>query len=121
MDGSIKLFQLVQKCHQIIGIFPSEPTQKKQSINWAKMGILIGCAEFGLTTIASLVFEAKHMFGVAIAFYIIIAIISSIFIYCGFIAQSQNTMKFIENCARFIEKSEYSSINIVIIVSRTFR
>lgn len=57
-------------------------------------------------TAAFFVMEADSMFEYGLAFFVLIAIISSIVVYVIFIWQSENTVKFIEHCEEFIAKSE---------------
>lgn len=106
MASSIKLFQSFQKCHQIIGIYPSHPNRKQYAINWGKTIYLIGCTEWMLTTAAFLAFDVKSMFDGGLAFSILTAAIKSFCIYFSLILQLENTLKFIAMCEGFIEKSE---------------
>lgn len=107
MAGSIKLFQFVQKYNQIIGIYSSQSTTMQGSINSTQAFFWISCAQIWFTIAAFLVFEANSMFDYGFEFFAFISIINGIAIYSIFIWQSQNTLKFIENCERFIEKRKY--------------
>lgn len=106
MAESIKLFQFLQKFHQIIGIYPHQSNQKQRSTNWTKIVFLISFTEFLFTTIAFLLFEAKSMFDYGLVFYLLVSLINDSATYLILIWQSKNTLKFIENCVGFIEKSE---------------
>lgn len=108
MAGSIKLFQFVQKFHRFIGIYPREPNQK-HSTNWTQATCLISYAQYLCTTSAFLLFEANSLFDFGFVFFTLAAVVNCIAIYLIFIWQSQNTYEFIENCERFIEKSELTS------------
>lgn len=108
MANSIKFLQFFQKFHQILGIFPPQSVENQRSTDFTKIISLIFCAQFMFTTAAFFVFEAKSMLDY-FAFFIIISVITSIFIYLIFIWQSQNTLKFIGNCEEFIEKSKNCS------------
>lgn len=119
MAGSIKFLHFIQKFHRIIGIRLSQPEQKivfalfkrkcvTISISSFKIIIfLIFCTQILFTTVAFLLFDAKSMFDYGLALFIFISTICGIAIYVIFVWQSKNTLKFIENCESFIEKSEY--------------
>lgn len=107
MAGSVKYFQFVQKFHQIIGVYPSQSNQKHCSINWIQVIFLINSALFLFTTAAFILIEAKSMFDYGFTFYAFSCMINVIVIYLTFIRQSENTLKYIENCEQFIEKSKY--------------
>lgn len=47
------------------------------------------------------------MFDYGFTFYAFSCMINVIVIYLTFIRQSENTLKYIENCEQFIEKSKY--------------
>lgn len=107
MAGSIRFLQLVRKFHQLIGIYPPQLNQNQHSINSTQKIFVICCAQFVCSLIAFLVFEAKFMLDYGNAFYALISMANSISIYSIFIWQSENTLKFIENCNGFIETSMY--------------
>lgn len=107
MVGTIKLFQFIQKFHKIIGIYPSQAKRKQCPINLTQTIFLICSAQIMFTSAAFSVFEAKSMIDYGFGFYMLISIINIIVIYLVFIWQSQNTLKFIETCEEFIEKSKY--------------
>lgn len=104
MTGSIKLFQHIQKFHQIVGIHSSQSNQKQWSAILGKTIFLISSAQLTFTIVAFLLFDAKSMFDYGLAFYILIALINNTGNYLFFIWRSENTFKFIENCVGFIEK-----------------
>lgn len=103
MTGSIKIFQFVQKCNQTFGIYSN---QKCDSFNSTKIVILISFALFMLTTAAFLLFKAKSMFEYGFVFFLLATVTNATAIYLIFICTSRNASKFIENCERFIGKSE---------------
>lgn len=109
MAGSFKLFQFVQQWHQAIGIYPSQSNQWPSQINSTNVIFLFCCAQFAFTTIVFLFVEATSMFEYGLAFFGLIGIINGIVIYLIFIWQSQNTLDFIKNCNRFIEKRMFCS------------
>lgn len=107
MAGSIRFLQFVQKFYQIIGVGRNQAPHSTRS---TQKFFLIGSAQSMFTTAAFLMYEATSIFNYGYAFYILISIINSATIYVVFIWRSENTSKFIENCERFIEKSEYPLI-----------
>lgn len=73
------------------------------------MIVLTSCAEWMLTTAIFLALKAKSVFEYGFIFYILTIIIIGIVIYCSFMRQLENTLKYIKTCEAFIEKSEYYS------------
>lgn len=113
MAGSIKLFQFVQQYHQIIGIYhPSQSNQKHRPYNFTQAIFLICFTQMIITIAAFLLFEDISMFDYGIAVFILVAMITSTVIYLQFIWLAENTLKFIENCEKFIEKSKCTVLNI---------
>lgn len=106
MAGSIKFLQFVKKFNQLCGIYACESIQVQRSVISTKTLFLIGFAQFIFSTAAFLVFGAKSIFDYGYAFYMLFVVINGFVIYVIFIWQSVNTLKFIENCERFIEKSK---------------
>lgn len=104
MAGPIKLFQFFQNCQQTIGIDQFEQDQKKRSINSTRMIFLISFAQLMLTMIAFLAFEAESIIDYGFTFWAITCLINGCGNYSIFIWQSENTLKFIEDCEAFIEK-----------------
>lgn len=105
MVDSIKLFQFVQKFHKFIGIYPSERNQTKCSINTTNTIFLISFAQFLLSSIAFLAFDADSMLGYGFGFFVLISIVVGNIIYLLFIWKLHATLKFIESGQGFIEKS----------------
>lgn len=106
MAGSIKLFQFIQKCHQTIGICPTQPDHKQCS-TYPTQAIFLICSTLWMLIMAAfLVFKAKSMFDYGFGFFVLIATINCIVVYLIFIWQSVNTVKFIANCEAFIEQSK---------------
>lgn len=118
MAGSTKLFQFVRKCHQIFGIYSQQPNQKQQSINWIQTLFLISLALFMFTTAGFLLFVATSMFDFGFIFFSLITVTNSTAIYLIFIWQLRNTLEFIENCEKFIGKSEIYSNRLLQIAHR---
>lgn len=107
MTGSVKLFQFVQQCGQIVGIHPCQSNQKYLSTSLTRTIFLICWTQCVFTTVGFFVFEAKSMFAYGFSCSIAICVINAIVVYLIFIWQSGNTLKFIENCEGFIDKSKY--------------
>lgn len=108
MADSIKLFQYIQKFHRIIGIYSPQPHQKRYSTISKNAMLLACCVQVLLTSTASLLFETNTMFAFGFGFYTLIDMNNAIVIHSLFICQLEKTLKFIQNCERFItEKSEY--------------
>lgn len=89
-----------------MGVYPPRPDQKQYITNATQKIFLICCAQTIFTTAAFVVFEAESMFDYGFSFYVLIAMINITTIYLIFIGQLGNTLKFIEQCERFIEKSK---------------
>lgn len=107
MASSIQLFRFVQKCHQIVGIYPSHPNQRRCSINPRNTIFLIASIQYAITTIAFFAFEANSMFDYGFGFFLLICILNITVNYLTFIWQLENMLDFIEMCEEFIEKSKY--------------
>lgn len=109
MDGSVKLFQFIQKFHQTLGIYPPQLKQQPYQINSINKIFLVCLVQMIITTTAFLMFEAESMFSYGLAFFVLIAMINGVVIYLTFIWQFENTVKYIGNCEEFIVKSKYCS------------
>lgn len=101
MSGSIKLFQFFQRIHQAIGIHPSQ----SNPTNWGRIVLLVCFVQILFTAI--FLFDAKSMFDLGFAFFLLISLINAVVNYFIFICESENTLKFIQSCEAFIEKSKY--------------
>lgn len=109
MASSIKIFQFVQKLHQIIGIHIPHLNQKQHPTIPTRMIFLICLIQMVITAMAFLLFEATSMFEYGLGTFVVVAMINGIVIYLTLIWQLQNTFKFIENCEEFVEKSKHCS------------
>lgn len=98
----IKLFQFIQRTYQLFGIYPLQSNQNRSPINWRKFGFLFNLVQFFLSTIAYLLIEANSLNKYGMGFYTSITI--AVF---SFFWKMENISNYIENCERFIEKSEY--------------
>lgn len=107
----IKVFEFFQQFHQTIGIYGSESNQKQCSIN-RRNALFVFCAsEFIFTSVAFLVFEAKSMFDYGFGIFALLVVLNSTIIYFLFIWKLEMTLKFVQNCEGFIEKSVYNILN----------
>lgn len=105
MAGSIKLFQFFQKINQILGICES-PSNPKQ---WSRKTVfLILFAPCTISTFGFLLVEAKSVFDNAFGIFTLVLVISALLIYLLIVWQSENMLKSIEGCEKFIEKSKRS-------------
>lgn len=107
MAGSVGFSQHFQKVHKFIGIFQKE----SKSIDTKSIICGMCSVQFLLTTLAFIVFEANSMFDYGFGFFVLILIIEAVVIYLLFIWQSANTLHFIDNCEKFIEKSKQQQTN----------
>lgn len=109
-DGDkIILFKFIQKCYQDVGIYPSQSNQNHNTIN-SKIGgfHFFSFAQFFISTIAYALFEANSAIEYGLAFFICPSIVFYCSLYLISLWQIKSISNFIENCERFIEKSEYS-------------
>lgn len=109
MAGSIKLFEFNQKHYRAIGIYPTQSNQKHSSFN-SKNSIFLFCfIQFCISMTAFIIFEANNMLDYAIASFGLVTTTIIMAIYLLTLWQKENTVKFIENCEAFIEKSKNES------------
>lgn len=110
--GSIKLFAFYKKYNQVIGTDSSPPPNQNhqhQTLDAAKPIIVAIClGQFFISTAAFVLFEAKTIYDYGITFFAILSMILTIFTYLIPFVQMRRILKFIENCEKFIEKSEKS-------------
>lgn len=108
MAGSIKLFQFAQKIHQAVGIYPSDSSRKKCSINPRNAIVFFFVGQFALSIFGFLGFEANGLFDYGFGYYLALCMVNTLIIFSLLIWKSKNTLKFIENCEEFIKtKSTY--------------
>lgn len=105
--GAIKLFKFTQKAYQGIGIYPPESNQSRSRINAKNYFFLVCQAQYFITTAAYLLFEANSMIEYGMTFFTCTTVITVIALYTILLGRMQNILNYIENCDRFIEKSEY--------------
>lgn len=103
-EHSIKLFLFYQKFNPAIGIYPPESNQNGRCpFNWKNWCFLICLAQFFISIGAFILFQVKSMLDFGPAFYIFDADVGGTVFYLIPIWQMGNTVKFIENCERFID------------------
>lgn len=105
-NGSLKLFQFIRKFDQAIGIHPYEPNQKGFSFNWRYATVSFGLAQFFLSSVGFLLFEAKFLFDYGLGIFIVLIVLDGVILHLIPIWESNNMFKYIENCEKFIEKRE---------------
>lgn len=112
MASSVQLFHSFQKFHQIIGIYSSQPSRTDCLINLTNKVFIVSSVLYLITTVTFLVFDATSLFDYGFESYVLIAIITGTVIYLLFIWQHEGTLDFIQNCEKFIGKSEYRRKNM---------
>lgn len=100
MAGSLRFLQLFQRIHKFVGI------QNGSLIDTRGVLFVVFNAQFLLTSIAFIGFEAKSMFDYGIEFFVLICITNSMIVYFLFIWRFENSKNFIENCEKFMAKSK---------------
>lgn len=101
MDGSVQLFQLVQKFYQTMGISSS------QTINWRNSSFLLAMFLQSISLFAFLLFEAKSILERGLLVFIIITDIYSISDFSITLWRRPEILKLIKLCEKFIEKSMF--------------
>lgn len=105
--GTNKLFKLIQKSGEYIGIYPLKSNRNHSPINWRNWLILVFChAEFFISTAAHLLFEENSMIEYGMISYACTAGLFTGIVYLLLIWQMKNILNFIQSSERFIRKSE---------------
>lgn len=107
MAGALKLFQFLQRYWETIGICQSQLNQKQNLIYLIKTCVIIGSIQSICSLTAFLVFEANSIFEFGFGFYVVNVTIAGFAFYIIAIGQLSDTLEFVGNCERFIEKSKY--------------
>lgn len=101
MDGSVKLFRLVQKYYQTMGIYPS------QTINWRNVIFLfaifaqfMAISGFFLLQATSIPEYGSSFMGISSSLYSIVTFLLTLW-------RIPEILKLIQLCENFIEKSTY--------------
>lgn len=107
-DDKIKLFKFTQKLYRNIGILPPKSNPRISSpINLKNFLFLLCLTQFFTSTVAYLWFDVHSMTQYGVTFYSCTSIAFAITLYVILLWQMENILKYIQNCERFIEKSEY--------------
>lgn len=104
--GSIKLFQYYQKFNQAVGIYSRQSDQNSNSINSKNVILIVSIAQFFVSSTAFLLFDAKSILDYGISVSALLVEISVTVYMLILIYQMEKTLKFIENCEQFLEKSK---------------
>lgn len=104
--GKIELFKFIQKNYQAIGIYPPGTNMNCHSINAKKWLIIFSLGQMFITSLIYLFVEAHSMIEYGMTFHTCGALVLSIIVYSILFWQMENILNYIENCERFVEKSE---------------
>lgn len=107
MDTSFELFQFNQRYCRAIGIDSSESSKICFAFNWGNLISLLCVAQFIATLTAFLFFGAKSMHEYGMTFFVIIGLTLIVTVYINYLCEVKNCSAFIENCKKFIGKSEW--------------
>lgn len=108
-ENSIKLFLFYQKYYPTIGIYPPESNECNRAPFNRKNWIFLFCTgQFFVSIGAFILFKVKDVLDFGPAFYIFDADVGGTIFYLIPIWQMGNTIKFIENCEKFIENRKQS-------------
>lgn len=103
---SVKLFRFIQKCCHAIGIKSHRSHHDEINYNSTK-SVFLGClAQFAVTSMAFLVYDAQSMSEYSSIFYGLISTLKATIDFFILTWRLEEIAKFIENCEAFIEKSE---------------
>ena len=103
----IKLFKFNLKIYQEIVVFPPQHDLNHNPNNLRKQLYLLCFAQFFISTTAYLWFQANSMTEYGLVFFTCISIALSFTYYLTELWRINKILNYIENCERFIEKSEY--------------
>lgn len=107
---TIKLFKFIQKSFQGIGIYPPQLNQTHNPINPTFWLNLFCHAQFFVSSTAYLLFEADSMIEYGLVFFIDATVIGCFIFYLISFWETKAIFNYIENCERFVEKSEYTAV-----------
>lgn len=105
--GTIKLFRFIQKTYKYIGIYPPKPNDIRSPIILKNWLVLLCEAQFFISSIAFLMFEANSMIEFGMASFMSATVLLCSVLYLVLFWEMKNILDFIGNCERFIEKSEF--------------
>ena len=104
MDSSLKLFQLVQKFYQTMGIYPS------LTLNWKNLIFLLAMILQLIGLFAFFLFESTIISERGMVFFGITTNFYSLSDYSITLWRIPEILKLIELCEKFIEKSMYYTL-----------
>lgn len=102
--GSIKLFQFTQNYCKAIGIRAQRSNRNCGTLN-SKNWIFVVCStQYGIATVAYLLYDAKSMCDYGVIFYTVFSIVLGFLTYFATVWKRKDIQQFTENCEAFIEK-----------------
>lgn len=105
MARPLKLFRIVQKSYQMIGIFPRQPNQI-YPLNSTNVLYLYTMVQFIIVSSVYFLFKAERLDEFGLSFYVTLTATSILFYYVTNIHQIGNILKLIEKFEEFIGNSE---------------
>lgn len=103
----IQLFKFSQKVCRLIGVFSSEESNRNNHDISLKSLVFIFCfMQYCISTLVHLLFHANSMIEYGMVFFLCSSTFQSTIFYLTFFWQMNDILGYIENCERFIEKSE---------------
>lgn len=106
MAGTIKLFSFDRKYYHIFGIYPPQSSQNGPSFNSRNWIFVFSHALLFFPSAGFFVHDAESMLEYGISFLAASIAVAAMIVYLSMIRQMKNIWPFIENCERFIKKSE---------------
>lgn len=110
--STIKLFSFIQKTYHDTGINPPTCNQNRSSINSKNWIILCCLTLILLPSTAYLLLEANSLIEYGMAFFICVTVIGLFIVYLIPLWESKTIFNFIENSEQFIEKSEFTAVQV---------
>lgn len=104
--NSIKLFEFSRNYCEAVGIKLSHSTENRHKLNLVNLIFVISLVVNWTTTLAYTLWDAEHMSEYGMGMVILSCDSTVIFVYLIIIWQSEDILKFIEMCERFIEQSK---------------
>lgn len=109
-EGSIKLFQFIQKYFRAIGVRGTETNQINRSFfNLKNLIFISSAAPMLISTSTFLLYEAETTYDFGLSTYYLICLIFTGIYYIIYIWQIGNIFKFIENCETFVGQSKLNN------------
>lgn len=102
-----RLFSFIQNHYYILGIFSKQSNDNVRSFNFKYWFCVIYLSLYYLAFGAFFIIGRKSMYQYEASFFATTLGIYSFVVYLTVAKRSENTLKFFENCKRFIEKSKF--------------